>query len=128
MPNYCTSCVPGYTKRGWKCRNNVYVSFTFVISVTLTIAVGDIDSIVVAIYLIIFPQMSNFSSSTYDTSFIDLEGLASGSTVVTGAAAPSGSDPSAVSAALSVGLSNGLPGTNYTVTSSQVSVQGVAAE
>ena len=126
LPNFCTSCQPGFIRRGQKCRNSTYIAFSFVLTASINIIVADIDNIVIGIYLLLMPSQSNQNSSTYDTSFIDLEEIFTGSTVISGAAAPTGVSVSAASTTLSSGLQNGIPGTSYVVTSSQVSVQSDA--
>ena len=126
MPNYCTSCKPGFVKKGWRCRNSTYIYFRFVITISITVAMGDYDNIIIGIYLLLMPWKSSLSSSLYDTSIIDIDEFSSGSTVVSGAAAPSSADVSlaAASSSLSSGLSSGsIPGTSYSVSSSQVSIQ-----
>ena len=87
---------------------------------------GDYDNIIIGIYLLLMPWKSSLSSSLYDTSIIDIDEFSAGSTVVSGAAAPSSADVSlaAASSSLSSGLSSGsIPGTSYSVSSSQVSIQ-----
>lgn len=50
VPNYCTSCVSGYTKRGWKCQNDNYVGFTLKFPANSVSDIkGIVDSIVTAI-------------------------------------------------------------------------------
>ena len=122
LPNFCKSCLPGFIPVGQRCRNSTFVSFRIVLAVSINIVVGDIDSITIAIYLLLMPWKSNMTNSTFDTSIIDLEEIYTGSTVITGAAASSEVDANTAASTLSAGLPNGLPGTPYTVTSSQVSV------
>ena len=44
-PNYCTSCVAGFTRMGWKCRNNTGTQFRLVFSALPSTILADIDNI-----------------------------------------------------------------------------------
>ena len=46
IPTYCTTCIDGFTKRGWKCQNNTYVKFTFTLNGGPEVILNDIDNIV----------------------------------------------------------------------------------
>lgn len=45
VATYCTSCVSGFTKKGWKCQNNTYVQFRFTLGGTPDNVLSSIDSI-----------------------------------------------------------------------------------
>lgn len=126
QPNLCTACNAGYIMKGTNCRNSTYIYFRFVLTISITVALGDIDNIIIGIYLLLLPTMSGASS--YDTSFIDIDELTSGSTVLTGSATPPTTTTTLqdASVSLSSGLASGLPGTSYVVSSSDVSIQSAS--
>jgi hypothetical protein len=46
VATYCTSCVSGFTKKGWKCQNNTYVKFTFTLNDVPQNVLTNIDGLV----------------------------------------------------------------------------------
>lgn len=80
---YCTSCVSGYTKSGWKCQSNLYVGFTLVLTNTnLTSVLSSVDSIVIAL-------LSKLKvSDTKKVDLITFNSFKAGSVVVSGGATP----------------------------------------
>ena len=92
------------------------------LTANITTILLDIDNIKIALYAMLAGNSTNSSNITAaDTTIIDIEVIATGSTVISGSTSPITGTPADASAALSSGLTNGLPG--YTVASSQVSVQ-----
>jgi hypothetical protein len=43
---YCTSCLTGFSKVGWKCRNNSYVDFSVTLNTNASFIFADLDTIV----------------------------------------------------------------------------------
>ncbi len=76
-PKYCTSCVDGYTRRKWKCQNNLFVGFRFTLDDTVENILADIDTIVDALL-----QILNMNST--DIEAITFESIEAGSTLVSG--------------------------------------------
>jgi hypothetical protein len=46
IASYCTSCVTGFTKKGWKCQNNTYVKFKFTLNDVPLNVLNNIDALV----------------------------------------------------------------------------------
>ena len=109
-PTYCTSCTGGFTRKNWKCRNNTYIGFSFVLNSDQATILASIDNIVLGILSIMGMNSSSIGAVTFDV-------IASGSTVATGTIQSTASTPLASTAStLITGLSGGIPGTNITVT------------
>jgi hypothetical protein len=109
---YCTTCISGFTKNGWKCQNNTHISFTITLSgATTSSVVTNIDSIISALL-----QYLGQSSTNVDV--ITIQSIVAGSAILTASASPSGSISTAAS-----GLQSGLSGTTlsgYTISSASV--------
>ena len=112
--NFCTSCITGFTKDGWKCKNNTYIEFRIVITATVDVVMGDIDNIVCMIYAAMTKQDPTTIGSTCDKSIVTLSTLASGSTVVGGTTSASGASTSTTITSLG----------SYTVSSSTLTGYG----
>jgi len=99
-PTYCASCETGFTKQGWKCRNNTYVGFTIVLGDTPANILASIDSIVTALLTILKENSTNVQAITFNT-------ISSGSTVMVGSYASSTLGVSTGASLLTTTLSSG---------------------
>lgn len=106
-PTYCTSCVSGFTKQGWKCQNNTYVGFTLVLNTLATNVLGNIDTIVDQIVALDTTNMTDTSSITFIS-------------ILDGSAIVSGTVTGATTTALSAGLSSGASLGGYAIQSSTI--------
>ena len=80
---YCTSCVAGFTRFGWKCRNNTGTSFTFVLSIAPSVFLGDIDNFVCRI-LEVLNGFNVTNLTDCDQAEVTFSNIAAGSTSVSG--------------------------------------------
>jgi hypothetical protein len=94
--------VSGFTKKGWKCRNNTYVGFTIVLGDSPANILANIDTIVAAI-------LQKLGLNTTNVQAITFSRIASGSTVLAGDFSSSSSSSVSTSASL---LSAGLVGSS----------------
>ena len=72
----CSSCIDGFTKKGWKCLNNTYVGFNIVFSADPSSVFTNIDSVISD--LLTVGQKNNGSFSQDSLTFT---GLKQGSTI-----------------------------------------------
>ena len=111
-PNYCTSCVAGFTRMGWKCRNNTGTQFRLVFSALPSTILADIDNIACGIIAAL--NAYNVTNASCDQSQVTFTDIVAGSTAVSGTSS-SGS---------SSNLASGTGSLGYTVTSSSVTTYG----
>jgi len=114
--NYCTSCISGFTRTNWKCQNNTYIGFTFVLNADASNVLNNIDTIVQGLLTILNQPSSNVNAITFTS-------IVSGSTSMTGTVtSTSNSSLASISSSLTVGLASGISG--YSVNGVQVTVYG----
>lgn len=118
---YCTTCVSGYTKVGWKCQSNLNVGFSITLNaISVAIVLNNIDSIVSQILTLI-------GANTTNTDLITFKSFKLGSVTMTGFATPTTVSSSSIvssTASLSSGLTSSTLG-GFPVTSTSVVSNGV---
>jgi hypothetical protein len=82
----CSSCIDGFTKKGWKCLNNTYVGFSIVFNADPTTVFNNIDSIVSS-----FLEMAKKTNSNVDLSSVTFDSFKQGSTIASGSVTGVGS-------------------------------------
>lgn len=111
----CTSCMPGFTRKGWKCLSASGMGFEFVLNAAAMTVLADIDNIVTSILTIL-------NQDTNETSIVVFESITEitvSSTLLIGVATPTkGSCHS--SSVFRKDLASGLTGLNYSVSSVNV--------
>jgi len=77
---YCTACVSGYTRSGWKCESNINVGFSFTLSTTnISLVLSQIDAIVNYLLDSLNLDRSNVEAITFYTikfGSVGIEGVA----------------------------------------------------
>ena len=121
---YCTSCIAGYSKLGWKCQSNMNVGFGINLnSNNLTAVLADVSKIVADILRFLNISSANVDAVTFTT-------IKYGSVVASGTATPADTSSSSILAATSA-LSSGLSSSSiggFTVTSTSVVANGVSTD
>ena len=74
----CLECAPGFTKRNWKCQNDIFLQFKVVFR---TGTVDDINSIAASL---VFRILQIMGQNTDNTDLVTIEVIDTGSTVVAG--------------------------------------------
>lgn len=75
----CSSCIDGFTKKGWKCLNNTYVGFTIVFNAEPSFVLENIDSIVAS-----FLAMAQRTNGNVDLGSVTFDSFKQGSTIAGG--------------------------------------------
>jgi len=78
---FCSSCITGFSKVGWKCLNNTYVGFTIVLNADPSYVLTNVDSIING--LLSVAQQGNGSITQGSITFTSFQ---SGSTIASGTA------------------------------------------
>jgi hypothetical protein len=114
---YCTSCLTGFSKVGWKCRNNSYVDFSVTLSTNASFIFADLDTIVSFILTILNESLTNIHKVTFHK-------IKDGSAVVGGSVDSTTLPTSTAAAMLATGFSSGGSVGSFPVVSSSVTVYG----
>lgn len=113
VPTYCLTCLSGYTKQGWMCKDVANLPFSFTLSASSAAVLQDIQNITDFIF-----QALGFSHN--DTSIITFESVSykNGGTEVNGSISPIEGSVQAAEDSLLSGLSQGI--LSYSVTALQI--------
>jgi hypothetical protein len=117
-PNTCLSCVSGFTRDRWKCKNNTGTTFTLTISQVPADVMNVIDTLLCKLLYMLEGKDPSTATADCDKSLITVETLTQGSTILVG------SSSSGSSSSLASGLSSGSSSLGVTVTGSSVSSYG----
>jgi hypothetical protein len=120
VATYCTSCMSGFTKKGWKCQNNTYVKFTFTLNDVPQNVLTNIDALVQLILRTCGENSTNIDAVTFNI-------IQSRPTVIDGSVTTTTTSPTVAAASLSSALATNSFG-SYTVVSFSVSVQGFSTD
>lgn len=131
---YCTSCVDGYTKKGWKCQSNINVGFSFTVTANVAQILGKIDEIVSQLLGILGLNSTQVDLITFTAITASVAAgnnnrlLQATSSSISGGYTPETVSTTAVtsaSTALASSLSSGTSLGSFPVTSSSVVSNGV---
>jgi hypothetical protein len=109
VAKYCTSCITGFTKSGWKCQNNTRIAFTITLGGDVAAVLNNIDAIIAAL----LPMMGQNATNI---EVITIQSIKSGSAVIDASASPPSLAAAAASFTSSLAATSTLGGLSITST------------